>query len=68
VVVTITDGKGRTFATLPGTKEAGLNRLVWNLRPDNTKDVLVPPGLYQATVKTGDLAMAKTLKVEIPAK
>jgi photosystem II stability/assembly factor-like uncharacterized protein len=34
VVVTVADGKGRTLRTLRGSGTAGMNQVVWNLRPD----------------------------------
>jgi hypothetical protein len=37
VKVTIADGTGRTVRTIDGTKNAGINRVAWNMAPD-------PPG------------------------
>jgi hypothetical protein len=32
VTVTIADDRGREVAALPGTREAGINRVAWNMR------------------------------------
>lgn len=39
VTITIVDRQGRTVRTLPGTKAAGVNRLVWDLRSEPTTEV-----------------------------
>lgn len=64
VTFTITDAKGETVRTLDGTKNAGLNRVVWSSRPQRfggrrggagvppPRDV--PAGEYTVTLKVGD--------------
>jgi hypothetical protein len=37
--IKITDAKGETVATIRGTRTAGMNRVWWNLRTDQSKEV-----------------------------
>jgi hypothetical protein len=65
VAVTITDPAGKkVVADLIGAKEAGLHRLVWDLRPAGDKDVLVAPGEYLVRLKAGGRELTKRLLVE----
>jgi hypothetical protein len=45
------------------TKNAGLNRVVWDLR--NKDGVIVPPGQYQVRVKFGETTQTQSLNVLI---
>jgi photosystem II stability/assembly factor-like uncharacterized protein len=45
------------------TRNAGLNRLIWDVR--NKEGVMVPPGNYQARLKVGDNSFTETLNVLI---
>jgi hypothetical protein len=45
------------------TKNAGLNRVVWDLR--NKDGVIVPPGQYQVRVKFGETTQSQSLNVLI---
>ncbi len=53
-------GAGRRFGPPPPrvTKNAGLNRVVWDLR--NKEGVTVPPGQYQVSLKFGIYSQALT--------
>jgi len=64
VAITITDGRGVTVRELSGTGRAGMNRVVWDLEPEERQrlpdpdgDVgsksFVPPGDYQVTISSG---------------
>jgi hypothetical protein len=37
--IKITDAKGETIATMRGTRTAGMNRVWWNLRTDQSKEI-----------------------------
>ena len=78
VRITITDITGRVIRTITGTKDAGINRVLWNLAPTPTGDALggrgggggggivvqtVPPGMYNVTLQVGGVTMAKTVQV-----
>ena len=55
---------GRRTAPPPRpTKVAGLNRMVWDVR--NQAGVIVPPGPYQARLKSGAAAFTETFNVLI---
>jgi photosystem II stability/assembly factor-like uncharacterized protein len=55
---------GRRFTPPPRvTKTAGLNRFVWDVR--NQAGPTMPPGQYQARLKTGGLVLTKTFNVLI---
>ncbi|HEU4711644.1 MAG TPA: hypothetical protein VFS76_08775 [Pyrinomonadaceae bacterium] len=57
-------GPMRRFTPPPRvTKVAGLNRFVWDVR--NSSGVTMPPGRYQARVKTGAVSLTETLNVLI---
>jgi hypothetical protein len=52
VKITIADASGRTIRTLTGTKEAGINRVWWDLRYDQTPEIrLRTPPLFAPEVK-----------------
>jgi photosystem II stability/assembly factor-like uncharacterized protein len=54
VKIAILDGSGKTIRTLDGTKEAGINRVFWDLRYDKTKEIRLrtsPP--FAPDVKPG---------------
>lgn len=56
---------GRRFGPPPPrvTRNAGLNRVVWDVR--NKDGVTVPPGRYQARLKVGSAALTETFNVLI---
>jgi hypothetical protein len=52
VSVKVVDAKGNTVQTIRGTRNAGLNRVWWNLRSENSKEVrLRTAPLYAPDVK-----------------
>ncbi|HET7217691.1 MAG TPA: hypothetical protein VFJ02_06565, partial [Vicinamibacterales bacterium] len=65
--VTVTDIRGEQIAQLKGPSEAGLNRLLWNMRPGSSAATgrggggfggrgagpALPPGEYRITVEAG---------------
>ena len=52
VSVKVVDAKGNTVQTIRGTRNAGLNRVWWNLRTENSKEVrLRTAPLYAPDVK-----------------
>ena len=74
----ITDGAGRSVAHLTGPAAPGINRVVWDLRPQRDPDQdfgtpsgqprLVPPGEYTVTMSIpGDGAVKQTQKVIVEA-
>jgi photosystem II stability/assembly factor-like uncharacterized protein len=56
---------GRRFGPPPPrvTRNAGLNRVVWDVR--NKEGVTVPPGRYQARLKVGSATLTETFNVLI---
>src|SRR5262249_35918055 len=62
--VTISDAKGEKVIEMKGGKDAGLNRLTWNLKPAGEGGEMVKPGEYTVTVKVGDRTLTKKLTVE----
>jgi photosystem II stability/assembly factor-like uncharacterized protein len=58
------DGRGR-FGAAPArvTKNAGMNRFVWDVR--NQAGISMPPGAYQARLTVGDLGQTQPLVVRI---
>jgi photosystem II stability/assembly factor-like uncharacterized protein len=62
--VTVADKNGKTVATLPGPKEPGLQRVVWDLRPTGSQDRRVEAGEYAVTLKAGDKTLTQKLTVE----
>ena len=77
VKITISDVTGRVLANLNGTKEAGINRVLWNLGPDQPAGAAggrggggggggaptVPPGVYKVTLLVNGQSYVKTLEV-----
>ena len=53
-------------ARLTGSKEAGLQKVVWNLRGMEEDAPLVEPGDYTVTLKVGEQTLTKKLTVEKP--
>lgn len=55
VKITILNDQGETVRSLGGTKEAGINRIFWDLRSEETKEIrLRTPPLHAPWVKLGD--------------
>jgi photosystem II stability/assembly factor-like uncharacterized protein len=55
VKLRIEDGQGQTVRTLTGTKTAGINRVTWDLRGEQTKEVrLRMSPAYAAEVRNGN--------------
>jgi hypothetical protein len=65
--IVISDGSGKPLARLNGSKEAGLNRVVWDLRPGERSDA-VAPGEYTVTLTVGERSQSRTLRVEVPTR
>ena len=63
VISTVT---GEKVIEIKGGKAAGLNRLVWNLKPPGDKPEEVQPGEYTVTLKVGDRTLSRTLTVRSP--
>jgi hypothetical protein len=79
VKITITDAAGRVVRDLDGTRDAGINRVLWNLAPNPTPGAggrggggggrgggagaAVPAGAYLVTLKVGTLTLTKTVQV-----
>jgi hypothetical protein len=67
--ITIRDASGAVLRTLPGSADAGLNRIVWDLRSNapptlaNQRGPLVIPGTYTATVQAGNRESKATITV-----
>jgi photosystem II stability/assembly factor-like uncharacterized protein len=59
----MTGGRGRPGPPPRVTKEAGLNRFVWDLR--NQAGVTLPPGQYQARLKIDAITLTETFNVLI---
>jgi photosystem II stability/assembly factor-like uncharacterized protein len=49
--VAISDAEGRPVRTLDARGDAGVNRVVWDIRRDNGRDA--PPGVYRVEVTAG---------------
>jgi photosystem II stability/assembly factor-like uncharacterized protein len=56
-------GRGRGGPAPRVTKNAGLNRFVWDVR--NQAGVAMPPGSYQARLRVGDVTLTQPFKVLI---
>ena len=78
VRITISDVTGREIRVLTGTKDAGINRVLWNLLPTATGEALggrggggaggggaesVPPGSYKVTLLVNGVTLTKTVQV-----
>jgi photosystem II stability/assembly factor-like uncharacterized protein len=78
VQVAITDAKGSSVRQLTGSGRAGMNRVVWDLQPDEPQrlpdrdadlghKIFVPPGEYTVSVSFGkQKATAKVTVLEPP--
>ncbi|MCI0459817.1 MAG: hypothetical protein L0Z62_22945 [Gemmataceae bacterium] len=64
VSVTILDGSGKTVATLAGSNQAGLHRVVWDLRRAGAGPGLVAPGEYVARLQAGPVPLTRPVRVE----
>jgi photosystem II stability/assembly factor-like uncharacterized protein len=64
VAVTITDGNGKTVATLREVHEAGLHQVVWDLGAARDPTPSVTPGEHTATLKVGEQTLTKKFRVE----
>jgi len=60
VTLTVQDSSGKVVATLPGAREAGYHRAVWNLR---TGDKLVEPGEYEVTLTVDGKTVGRPVTV-----
>ena len=56
-------GRGRAGPPPRVTKDAGMNRFVWDVR--NAAGLTLPPGTYQVRLKAGDLTQTEPLTVLI---
>jgi photosystem II stability/assembly factor-like uncharacterized protein len=75
VKLSIADVTGRVIRTLDGTKNAGINRVIWNLAPTTAEGggrgfgggrggfVTVEPGTYLVTLEAGGKKVTKPLQV-----
>ncbi|HVS36237.1 MAG TPA: hypothetical protein VMS17_11700 [Gemmataceae bacterium] len=62
--IMIRDASGKVVATLTGPRNAGLNTVIWNLKPGDAKAQPVEPGDYSATITVGDRALTKPVRVD----
>jgi photosystem II stability/assembly factor-like uncharacterized protein len=65
--VTITDQAGKKITELKAAKTAGMQRLSWRLAaPGAPQGVFraVPPGIYTATVRAGEITLQRQFQVE----
>jgi photosystem II stability/assembly factor-like uncharacterized protein len=62
--LTLLNGAGKPVAAVPLTARAGLNRAVWDLRPDADRGALVPRGEYTARLQVGELRLERPVRVE----
>jgi photosystem II stability/assembly factor-like uncharacterized protein len=76
VRIFVQDSSDQTVRELKGTKTAGINRIVWDLRhgypaphppakPEMQHGPSVLPGIYKITLKRNDMEVTKTVKVEL---
>jgi photosystem II stability/assembly factor-like uncharacterized protein len=63
VTLIVTGADGKELAKLTGPREAGMHRVIWDLRAAGAKD-LVAPGDYTVTLTGGTQPLRKTVKVE----
>jgi hypothetical protein len=79
VKITIADAAGRVLRNLDGTKDQGINRVLWNLAPNPPPDApaggrgggggggggpqAVAPGTYLVTLSVGGRTLSKTVEV-----
>jgi photosystem II stability/assembly factor-like uncharacterized protein len=69
VTVQIADVTGAVVAELPASKDAGLHRLTWDLRPTASRGSQaaspIKPGDYAVRLKVGEQTLVRPLWVEI---
>lgn len=74
VKIVIEDAAGKTVRELTGAGQPGLNRVVWDLQPDEHERLpnpdksvgakeFVPPGQYNATITMGKVKLSKAFTV-----
>lgn len=64
VSLTVTDASGKTVASLSGPHQAGLQRVLWDLKGTGQNGELVNPGEYSVTLKVGEQTLTKRVRVE----
>jgi photosystem II stability/assembly factor-like uncharacterized protein len=64
-LVTVSDAGGNKVAALDGPREAGLQSIVWDLRPSQGSK-LVPPGEYDVRLTVDGQTLTRRLRVEAP--
>jgi photosystem II stability/assembly factor-like uncharacterized protein len=62
--LTITDRTGKLVAALAAPASPGLQRVVWDLRPDADREALVPPGEYVARLQVGGVTLERPIRIE----
>jgi hypothetical protein len=62
----VTDESGKLVRKLKGTGDAGLNRVVWDLRTDDKK--YAKPGLYTVKLAVGAVELEEKVKVIKPER
>ena len=73
--IIIRDSKGQKIRELSGTKKAGINRIIWDLRydfpaspppakPEMNHGPSILPGKYQVTLKAAGQELTKTIQIE----
>ena len=66
VTISILDKDGKSLVALKGEHQAGLHKVVWNLRAADGRDEPVAPGEYTARLQIGPRTLTKTIRVEAP--
>ena len=72
--LTILDPTGRDIRRIDGTGNAGMNRVVWDLRADYPESLdevrgpLVPPGRYRARLEAGGMSRETPIDVTVDAR
>ncbi|MEM7228022.1 MAG: hypothetical protein AAF432_04320 [Planctomycetota bacterium] len=74
VKISITDAQNRPVRKMKGTNRPGMNRVVWDLQADKTKQIgnpddlpeFVAPGTYTVNIMFGDRKQSTTIEV-LPA-
>jgi photosystem II stability/assembly factor-like uncharacterized protein len=64
VTLTILDAAGKKVASVPGTKKAGIQQLMWDLRRTEGDGKVVPAGEYTARLQVGERVMVRKVQVE----
>jgi photosystem II stability/assembly factor-like uncharacterized protein len=71
VSLSISDGAGNTLREIEGTKQRGMNRVVWDMRTAPPKGVprgrgpLVPPGSYTVRLVVGEEPFEKPVEIKL---